>query len=423
MLVSHARTLEAGRFTGINGAPCRTLVGARGIGKSALMRAFALVAPSAFPSLMPVYLSGQGILQPQHILQAGHLQYPLAAAAALHHLPFCTLKTLPTGKRLLLLVDEFDDLYRVPASHPALERNVLTTLGLLSALGDRVDGNSSVLLCGSSSATYDLVQGDGENLGRAFPLALKGIPDLNSTKFERLRLPVPLCNASAEVEAMLAAMAGSGGWAVGHARSTAAARLLTFFVGATPRAVTRAVMPRGVQELTGALLAGASPVIPRDSAFEHPSTGAFLRALLARLAQKNSELCALTRKFDGSANFQAIMDPACQWEQAVTPLTMHEVEAEFKGVTRAAAATAGTAAAAPPHHADLANMLDEIVDKHLLRMHFPSGLEAFQVWPVTAAQAVAGGLQHRTDLVGAAEAFGQAIKELALLAQAARPLL
>jgi hypothetical protein len=292
---------------------------------------------------------------------------------------------------------------------------VFATLGILCALGDRTDGNCSVLLCGSSSSAYNLVQGKGARLGRNFPLAAGGIPDLNCTKFDRLRLPAPLCNAIAEVEAMVVAMAGSSGWASGQARPTAAARLLTFYLGASPRALTRIIVPQALQELTGGLLASASPAIPPDTDFEHPRTGAFLRALLARLAAANSELCALTRKSDGSANFLAIMDPACPWEQAVAPLTWQQVEAEFQGVV-------GTASA-PAHPALLMGMLDEIADKHVLRVHYPSIQEAAaQVWPATAAQAVAGGFPRDADLAGAARAIGQAIRELALLYGAAKPL-
>ena len=430
VLVDHARTLSAGYFKGINGAPCRTLLGARGIGKSALMRAFALVAPSAFPGLMPVYLSGQGITHPLHALHAGHLQDVLAAAAEQQHLPFNNVRMLPTGRRLLLLVDEVDDLYRVSAVDPALARRVLATLGMLCRLGDRTDGNSSVLLCGSSSATYRLVQGMNARLEHTFPLVRLGIPDLNCTKFECLRLPAPLCNDSAEVEAMLATVAGSSGWAAGHARSTAAARLLAFFVGASPRAVACAALPQGVKGLTGALLASfAALSAPLDTDFVHPGTGALLRALLAKLAAKNGELCAQTRKADGSANFLAIMDPACLWEQAVTPLTMQEVEAEYQEVAQAAATAAGAAgaamaagvAAAPPYPANLASMLDEITDKHLLRVHHPCGLEATEVWPVTAAQVVAGGVQRSADLTDAAAAISRAMKEVALLAHSVKP--
>ena len=413
-LVTRARALAAGGYKGSNGGPCRTLVGARGIGKTAVLRAFALVAPSAFPSLLPVYLTGQGLMQREHVLQAGHLQAVLSAAAAQQRLPLDRLTKLPAGRRLLLLMDEFDDLYRAPASAPALVHNVLTTLWELHALGNRIDGNSSVLLCGSSSSTYSLVQGDGARMGGRFPLALGGVPDLNSTKFRRLRLAASLCTASAEVEAMLAAVGGGG--RLGCAQSTAAARLLTFFVGATPRAVIGAVLPGGVQGLTGALLAASSPATPPDVVFEHPETGAFLRALLVLLAERNSKLRDLTRKSDGTANFLAMMDPACNWEQAVVPLAWREVEMVFKETA--------VAAATPPDPSLLMSMLDEIADRHLLRVHFPGSLDtSAQVWPASAAQAVAGGLPRDADLAGAAVAISQTIGKLALLARAVAPLL
>ena len=420
-LTTRARVLAGEGFKGNNGAPCCTLLGPRGIGKTAVLRAFALVAPSAFPSLLPVYLSGQGIMLQNHVLQAGHLQGVLAAAAALQGLAFEPPFHM-AGRRLLILMDEFEDLYRAPPSAPVLVHNVLTTLWGLNILGNSTAGNSSVLLCGSSASTFSLVQGfGGEQLGRAFPLVLAGIPDLNDTKFMRLRLPASLCNASDEVSAILDTVLGVKRSVAGGGKPTAAARLLTFFVGATPRAVIRAVFPHSVAELTGALLAAACPAIPPDSSFGHPATGAFLRALLARLAVRNKELSKIAqfRKLDGGANFSALMDPKCAWEEKVVPLAWEEVEAAF------AWATAGEwdARAAPPSHpAVLMSMLDEISDRHLLRVHYPDGLEATaQVWPATAAQAVAGaagGLLRLADLAGAAAALAQAIRVLGPLAGA-----
>jgi hypothetical protein len=98
---------------------------------------------------------------------------------------------------------------------------------------------------------------------------------------------------------------------------------------------------------------------------------------------------------------------------------MQEVDAEFQKVASAAAAAAGTAAAGPSHTANLASMLNEISDRHLLHVHHPSGLEPAEVWPMTAAQAVAGGVPHVADLAEAAATFGKVITELALLARAA----
>jgi hypothetical protein len=70
------------------------------------------------------------------------------------------------------------------------------------------------------------------------------------------------------------------------------------------------------------------------------------------------------------------------------------------------------------------NMLDEITDKHVLRLHYPSIQEAaVQVWPATAAQAAAGGFPRDADLAGAAGAIGKAIRDIALLYGAVKPLL
>lgn len=392
-LVNQARSLQAGLFKGNNGTACRTLVGARRTGKTTIMRAFAIVAPSAFPGLLPVYLSGLGLMLPQHAVRSAHLPDLLAAAAAARGLAFNGTSLLPVGKRLLLLMDEFDNLYRVPVTEAALTHNVLVSLWALNLLGDHAGGSSSVLLCGSSSSTCRLVQGGSRALDRRFPLALSGIPDLNSEKYFRLRIPSSPCVASHEVRAMMAAHSGTG--VRTHA---AAARLLTFYLGATPRAVTRALSPGGVSELTGALLAAASPAVPSEDSFEHPGTLHLYAALLSRLAGINAELRALMRKRDGSADFTAIMDPNCHWESVVTPLEWREVEVVYEGAARGAA----------PPFPPLMQMMDELTDNHLLQLHHPLGGGAAQVWPANAAQVVAGaagGTPRAADFEGAVAAL------------------
>ena len=80
-LSAHAGTLAAGRFAGTTGAACRVLVGARGAGKSAVLRAFAAVAASAFPGLIALYVSGEGIDGPESPLRNACLLGLIAAAA------------------------------------------------------------------------------------------------------------------------------------------------------------------------------------------------------------------------------------------------------------------------------------------------------------------------------------------------------
>jgi hypothetical protein len=412
VLVDHARALAKGVFKGNNGFTCRTLVGARGIGKTAVLRSFALVAPSAFPSLMPLLLNGQGVLKSSHALQHAPLTELLAAISAARGVAFDHSLCLPSGKRLLLMADEFDELYRVHSRAPKLESNVLDTLTALGDLGDSTCGSASALLCGSSSSTYRLVQGDGRQLHSRFPLALKGIPDLNSSKFKRLRLPSSLCNASGEVEAMMTAVQQA---AMASAVSllpsqTSTARLLTFFVGATPRAVGLCSSPGALHKLTGELLAAASPAVPSLGEFEYPGTPLLFQGLLQKLTLKNARLRKLTRLSSGNANLLAIMDPQCKWEEAVVPLKWNEVEAVFARLKLATPGAVGAhdSSMLPPASAMLMHMIDELTDKHLVHMHFPQGREAAELWPITAAQVVAGGELPVLDFERAAALLQQA---------------
>ena len=53
-LSSQARMLAAGAFVRINGLPCRTLIGARGIGKTAVLRAFWQAVDTSVPLTQPL---------------------------------------------------------------------------------------------------------------------------------------------------------------------------------------------------------------------------------------------------------------------------------------------------------------------------------------------------------------------------------
>jgi hypothetical protein len=216
-LVSHASRLASGSFTGVNGGPCRTLVGARGIGKTAILRAFAHVAASAFPSVVTLYVSCAGLRDTDSSFREAGLPGLIEAAAAARG----TAAPLGAGGvgaalrarglRLLLLLDEVDELYTVSAAEPALCARVLETLGRLGSLGDGFSGQFGVLLCGSSSSTYSLVCGGAPGLGEWFPLLKQGAPDLNSDKYSCLVVPSSPCTAVGEVALMLAALSRAPG--------------------------------------------------------------------------------------------------------------------------------------------------------------------------------------------------------------------
>ena len=426
-LVEHAGVLAAGGFEGSNGTACRTLVGgARGTGKTAMLRAFAAVAPSAFPGLSALYLSCEGIEHSASPLHAAPLADWLRTAASAHspsvraHLhsqqqqrqhpsPLNLDAALAaSGHRVLVLLDEVDGLYRLSAAYPAAVASVRSTLAHLGILGSSTTGLYGVLLCGSSASTYSLVSGDASSLGHKFPLAATGVPNLNSSKYVRILLRSAHCGASGEVAGMLAALAGGRDDAALAARLLPEARLLCFFVGTTPRAVVSAALARrigsaaregGAPSLTTLQLAAAIPParLPAGPASLPGAAQLLLSVLMERLRIANEPLRTLVRCKDGTANPVELMGLHCRWEEYIVPLTWKEVQSVW---VECAGALGLEHAARDP--GVLRRLMDDIADAQVLhvRTSAASGLE--EVWPATAAQVVAAGEVPRAWLEEAA---------------------
>jgi hypothetical protein len=232
-LTGHSRALSAGAFVGRNGVACRTLVGPRGIGKTVVLRAFCAVAASAFPGVVPLYVTCEGLARPTNSFHAAHLDDLLVAAAAARGVDVGARRGAALGEaleaarqRVLVVVDEVDELYRVDAAQPRRER-VLETLGVLGALGGGMSGHYGVLLCGSSASTQSLIRADVAHLRDAFALARDGVPDLNGSKFRRCVVKTASSAASDEVAAILAAVARLPRL---PAADAARSRLLTFLL-------------------------------------------------------------------------------------------------------------------------------------------------------------------------------------------------
>ena len=156
------------------------------------------------------------------------------------------------------------------------------------------------------------------------------------------------------------------------------ARLFTFLVGVTPRAVFTAFAPGGGPLVAGVNLAFASTARVTLS----DSSQALFDELLVRLRSANADLRALTRAHDGSANVDVLMDEACEWEGAVTPLAWRDVQEAWAAV----AARRGLA-----HAHDgrvLARLVGDLADAHLVHLE-PAPGGAVRLWPTSAAQVVA----------------------------------
>ncbi|KJE94128.1 hypothetical protein CAOG_04815 [Capsaspora owczarzaki ATCC 30864] len=191
--------LSAGKYEGRNGAATRTLVGAKGIGKTATCMTFIKAAASLWPNVIPVYLNYTGIQAQTHPLvdEHGGLNSVLRALKVPDDANFQVGQGQPAhaallnfldahGLRMLLIVDELDEGYRF-----ATRDSFAATLAGFQVFGNSTEGLVAVVLCGSSATLPSLICGDQET---EFPLSFQGMPNLNDTKFsvQRVYTPTPV---------------------------------------------------------------------------------------------------------------------------------------------------------------------------------------------------------------------------------------
>jgi hypothetical protein len=226
------------------------------------------------------------------------------------------------------------------------------------------------------------------HLGDKFVLARGGVPDLNGQKFARLVIPSAPCSDTRAVSRMLAALRRGAAPAVAGDDDDlwSLARLLTFMVGVTPRAVAFAAASGGGSRLTAQGLAFATAAATSPGLLS-PVACIFHDALLERLVAANGGLRTLVRAAeDGTADIHSVVDGSCDWEAAVTPLDWPAVEATW----------ATTAAAhGLPHGRDvgyLARLVSDIADAHRFHLQHDATGARMRLWPVTAAQVAAAGV-------------------------------
>lgn len=205
-LLWQSARLAGGFFVDNNGAHARLLQGPAGIGKSTMLRAFTRVCQALHHSVIPIYIDVSKLAE---LADGGKMDIMVVVADQLRRRGiaiapdgdiFSPLSVRVTEAlaatasarggvplRVLLLVDEIDELYRTPAG----DVNALSCLGNLAYLGDRATGLWSVLLCGSNAATWDLITCNATEAMRAeFPL-LYDAPNLNEQKYPVWLIPSP----------------------------------------------------------------------------------------------------------------------------------------------------------------------------------------------------------------------------------------
>ena len=209
-LLHHLEMLNRGTFP-VNGTHARTIIGPQGMGKSTVLRQLVRAADVAFPKVISVYVSYDVprreelmVTVARHLVDRGVMgPSTFADAIRADSLDDTVIDALHSqGRRLLLVVDEIDHLYRVDhAKNPQEAYAAFRSLGSLALLGSVAGGVSAVLLCGSSTALPLLINGSATldaRLREEYPVVV-GAPYLNETKFSvfllRACLPTDLPTA------------------------------------------------------------------------------------------------------------------------------------------------------------------------------------------------------------------------------------
>eukprot|EP01033_Poteriospumella_lacustris_P004726 gene4726-3387_t len=195
VLLGHADALSRGMFVIQSGTCCSTLLGAKGIGKTECLLNFMHLANKIVANVIVVYVDFTGVGSDDSILRNESLSATLCrevrkfgvhvvASDPENPLPlvYRLLEALQwSGLRLLLLVDDLDQLYRCTLQPQTL----ISTLGELCAIGAQRTGSISVMLCGSSAMMENLISANATPLAREeFRLLEWGVPNLNCTKFK-----------------------------------------------------------------------------------------------------------------------------------------------------------------------------------------------------------------------------------------------
>jgi hypothetical protein len=328
ILDARSRSLLNKKFKGHDGSACSLLQGAKGIGKSAMLMAFKDYCSMKYPDVIPVYItysdmsSKESLLNDHTVLdivkkelksiqietaatEKGILKGVQIAAALEKH-----------DKFVILLVDEFDELYRAHESidekSQAIYRTCRSTLGDLNWLGNQKTGRFAVLLCGSSASCPLLVTLDASK--EEFPLQ-KHSPHLNGTKYKTRRLPAnPFLDLEVSKQMLHHFLP--------HC-TEAEGKLITFCVGANPRKFS--TLARSIEE--EADMFSAFHYGYHESGLGLVSSAAvlFRDKLLIKMREKNGNVYNIIKDdLMDTVDARKVMDS--DWISHFQPLTISEVK-------------------------------------------------------------------------------------------------
>jgi len=322
-LLTMAASLQRRSFVYTTGSHARTLRAPKGEGKTTMLRAFAAVCGSAFPSVIPVYISYLSVekteelrtksvqeivercLCERDVLTLDELSLAKDRAVAIQD------ALQRSGKQLFLLVDEVDELYRIDKNLKLFQAQLANSSMLqLSDFGTQTSGNIAVVICGSTVSLSRLVSCNvSEALLREFP-NLHGAPHLNGTKYLAWRVHSAPGVDLGVAMAVLASKRDIHG-------DIALARVAAFWGGSNARVLDNVVG----SELSAKAGLEAIP-FRKDEAQKRMSsiTGKFANALLQRMWKDNRALLS-TMWDEKAATFNVERIKTVDWEVKFKPLT------------------------------------------------------------------------------------------------------
>lgn len=340
ILLGHAKSLSKGMYVNKSGSCSCTLVGAKGIGKTECFLNFMHLANQIVANVIVVYVDFSGVGIGESILRNESLSATLCreltkygvqvvASDPENPLPlvYRLLEALQlTGLRLLLLVDELDQLYRCNLQPDTL----ISTLGELCVIGTQRTGSISVVLCGSSAMMENLISANATPLAREeFRLLEWGVPNLNCTKYRTKRVysvtPVDL-----EALASVLQMECSND-------RRPYLRLVAYRTGCNPRRVDHLL-----DETEDSGSSAHSPLAPEfstgNNTLFNPDLGRLREFVLKLLWDANRSLLNDIFGGDGDKSEADIVQAICTtpWETRLLPVKFAAVEEAWKKDTKGA---------------------------------------------------------------------------------------
>eukprot|EP00597_Dinobryon_sp_UTEXLB2267_P004553 CAMPEP_0170062438 /NCGR_PEP_ID=MMETSP0019_2-20121128/3667_1 /TAXON_ID=98059 /ORGANISM="Dinobryon sp., Strain UTEXLB2267" /LENGTH=539 /DNA_ID=CAMNT_0010268591 /DNA_START=19 /DNA_END=1639 /DNA_ORIENTATION=+ len=327
VLLGHLTNLHDGKYEGKQGVCCSTLVGAKGIGKTACFKHFTILAKFVRPVIL-LYVSFNNILSDGSRLCTNSLARIIVEELARQGIYVTEDKNITTceriiealiceNRKLLVLVDELDQLYKLDGNiFPAAR----STIHDLVYFGNQPSGKLSVLVCGSTALMENLITTNStDQIRDEYPLLKSGAINLNSTKYRTKRVYSTLPTDLKAIESII------GYPEKKFEENVALYRLVAYITGCSARNVERLL--NDVDDST--IIGSTSPENSQSGANTQTNNNIALlrKEILKSLVAKNNNLM---RQIFGTSTFttaEIVKNLVLiNWESQFIPLTFPEVE-------------------------------------------------------------------------------------------------